>query len=222
MNSEPTRSIMTEYGISVNNKAGSIHKKLLLSGLGRSGTSAIASIFKNVGYYVGDVSKVTTNEDKDLQGLLKKVLYADIIAELGIRAEKYSLIAWKDPKLIGQSGLQLIKMLPNDWSVVLTSRDPLAIAMRLATQHGDDILNHLEQVYSAQTKLLTAINSIAPKSVFVMSYEKFIANPAMTIMGLLADINPDLLGNIDIYKVINNAMADKKKYLEHSESVKHR
>lgn len=213
---------MTEYGISVNNKIGTVHRKLLLSGLGRSGTSAIASVFKNIGYYVGEVGKVTTNEDKDLQGMLKKLLYNEIIAELEVRAKNYSLIAWKDPKLIGQTGLQLINMLPDDWSVVLTSRDPLAISMRLATQHGGDILSHMEQIYSAQTKLLTAINSITPKAVFVMSYEKFIANPGNTIMGLLADINPDLLGQIDIHQIISNTMTDKKRYVEHSESVKHR
>lgn len=220
MANEFLNSMMTEYGFSVGNVAGQTHTKLLVSGLGRSGTSAIGSILKHLGYYVGDVERVTTNEDKSLQNLLAKNLHDEIIEELNRRANTYPLIAWKDPKLIGSEGIKLIARLPNDWGIILTSRDPTSIAMRLSRQHGTNIAKNLEDVLSRQNKLLSAIALIRTKPVFVVSYEKLLANPEKTIMGLLIDINPNLLEQVDISKLWKSIRGDQAKYIAHSEKHK--
>jgi hypothetical protein len=106
------------------------HRSVLITGQGRSGTSAVASIFYNLGYYMPSACKLSTLEDEILRQYLSGGNIESIVAELSLRQSQHNLVAWKDPKLYKKYGRELIKLLGKDWVYVIIFRDPYAIAMR--------------------------------------------------------------------------------------------
>ncbi len=279
---------LTEYGFCLRRDSSQNYNRLLLSGLGRSGTSAVASLFKHAGYYIGKVDGVASNEDKLLrrmfkeigydrsinknlkrfggrslhawhgfgvigkaverlmfalsvvlsyagldnnkikavvsvdEGLLRAILrgseYDIVINELLLRSKEYSLLAWKDPKLIGKAGRMLIKKLPDDWAVVLSSRDPVAIAHRLAKQHGEDVVDAFSAVMERQLELLEVIKEVAPKTVFVVSYEKLVSAPEKVIASLMQSINPVVAESINPSDIWGEMMRDHVAYVAVADS----
>lgn len=189
------------------------HKKILITGQGRGGTSAIASIFYHLGYYMPDASQLASMEDRTLQNMLKKDDINGLIQELASRERDWNLVAWKEPKLFSGNGLKLVDSLNKDWTYIIVFRDPYAIAYRNNISMGADIDQALIHAANNNRKLAgfyEKTNNILP--CYLVSYEKLITKPDETLGKLLAYLGvsePHLV----LPELIEKLQQDKQRYL---------
>lgn len=154
------------------------HKKILITGLGRSGTSAVASIASQLGYFMPNVGNLATHEDEELRELLKNGDVAKIKAVLERRVAENEFVAWKDPKLFSVNGASLQRILDHDWLYVFVFRDPLCIAMRNNKSLNMDIDTALTSAVAMQQKMVKFYtNTVNKFPTYKFSYEKFMLSP---------------------------------------------
>jgi hypothetical protein len=153
-------------------------KKILVTGLGRSGTSAAASILFHFGYCLTESPQIRNHEDPHLRDLLKDGKVDEIVDILKARSAKNTHVAWKDPKIYGRSGPNLVGKLGDDWLVVVIYRDPIAIAMRRALSEQAEFSADLARVITGQKKLVEFADGVAKtRAVLYVSYEKMLTDP---------------------------------------------
>lgn len=189
------------------------YPKVLITGLGRSGTSAIASVFNSLGYYMPNAESHSNLEDLRLRDLLSKGYIDEIVLELSERTKMYDLVAWKDPKLYGEKGFQLNNKLDKDWLYILVFRDSYSIALRNNISIGQDLYDGLIKAAKSNLKLAEFYGLIKDKNpTYVISYEKFMMDPKSFLVSLL-----DFLGleskNEVVEKILNRALEDHNRYL---------
>jgi hypothetical protein len=158
--------------------------KVLICGLGRGGTSSVASLLYHVGFNLsGEDQPNTKFEDDELRELLLKSELTQLADRLESRAITYPLTAWKDPKLFASQGLELVRRLPIDWTVIAVFRDPVAIVARRVSMHELKFSEDMPKVIKATRKLhnFCAAAEKAGNEVIYVSYEKLMMDPLKTI-----------------------------------------
>lgn len=191
-----------------------IFNKILITGQGRSGTSAIASIFYHLGYFMPDALRLSTFEDEGLRRLLAAGNINAVIEELQKRESVHNFLAWKDPKLFGLHGEKLAGKLDADWLYVFVFRDPLSIALRNQMSRGLGLDNELRMAVKYNIKLVDFYLEIKKTNKFpcyLISYEKFILDTEGELTKLL-----DYLGmfdGVDISELASNVLSHKSRYL---------
>jgi hypothetical protein len=164
--------------------AGGPNRRVLVTGLGRGGTTAIASLLHWAGYNLsGDApTDLVYFEDERLRAFLLEGQVDQLEAELNARAERYPLVAWKDPKLYGARGAELLQRLPEDWMVIVVFRDPVAIARRRTVTDGVEFRESMPHVLRFMGKLSEFAEAAAKsRRVCYVSYEKLVTEPVSTI-----------------------------------------
>lgn len=197
------------------------YRKVLITGLGRTGTSSIASILRHAGFYLGNVELSPTREDPTLREMLAKGQIGEVRATLDKWDASHPLIAWKDPKLIGEHGRRLVHDLPADWAVIVTFRDPLATTMRLVSQHGGGLVERLTTAIRMQKKLLRMVGE-SQKTLLLVSYEKLMNHPEKVCRDLFNLLVPRIASNINVVELWEKAKVDQKLYLTEAEKTHHR
>lgn len=163
------------------------YNKVIITGLGRSGTSAVASIFKFLGYYMPSAGMLATNEDKVLRALLKDGNVAEFVQELNNRAAKNTFVAYKDPKIFGVLGEKVLDAIDNEWLCIIVFRDPVSIAMRNKKSLGVDFDQAFERAVNLQVKLFKFYKRIKQsKPIYLVSYEKLMTNKDAFLEELLS------------------------------------
>lgn len=203
---------ITDYGLRLRHRQDREYTKVLITGLGRSGTSAVASLAKHLDYFMGAIAGTTTDEDKVLQEMLLADRIDDILAELQDRATTHPRVAWKSPKLFAKAGRRLIDRLPDDWALVLTSRDPVLVASRHTREHGTNLIDNIFAVLNRQASLMSMLREIPRRTIFVVAYERLIAAPHLAIQQLVADLGPTLLQGLDADFVETKMAQDHRRY----------
>ena len=191
-------------------------KKVIITGPGRSGTSAIAAIFHHLGYFMPDALKLATFEDDHLRRLFNEGDNEAVIIELKKREALHDLIAWKDPKLFGAQGQELASMLNADWLYVFVFRDPLCIALRNNKSRDTEFDDELVSAVKSNVKLAEfylKVKNLHPT--YLISYEKFISDTEVELNALL--IHLGLVKKIDLEELANKVLSHKQRYLMHSE-----
>lgn len=191
---------------------GSIQKapysKVLITGLGRSGTSAIATLLYHLGYYLGDVSDSSTKEDRELRENLKNNNYEAIIDTLNDRSLMHELIAFKDPKIYSPSHQKLLASLSDEWLIVSVSRDPVAIAQRRVISEKISFEKALSETVDSQMKLMKFMLDVK-KSSIIISYEKFMSYPTQSTNELSKYIKID---STKLPEILSKVFMDQNKY----------
>ena len=190
-------------------------RKVLITGLGRSGTSAVASIFHHIGFFLGTEANAPIYEDILLRAALSEGRIEDILSSLSNDSERYPLFAWKDPKLFSDAVSKLIDSLNNDWLLVLVFRDPVAIALRRVYQENAAFLHYLDRAVHFQNKLARFANK-SNKPLLLISYEKLLTQPERVIKGILEFIDYKAEQNVDVIDVQNKIRIDKDNYKSHA------
>lgn len=150
-----------------------MYKKILITGLGRSGTSAIASIVKNLGYFLGENVSHSTGEDFDLRKLLSQGETDSVRSELYRRCEMHDLVAYKDPKLFSLHGEKLLSELTNDWLYIFVFRDIYSISKRNVKSIGANLDQSLISAAHHQTKLVNFYNKAKfSNPTYLVSFEQ--------------------------------------------------
>lgn len=159
--------------------------RVLITGVGRSGTTAVAAIFDRLGFHLGDSPVTHLHEDVALRRLLLQGDPAALAGELEAWSRRHPAVAWKDPKIYAAASASFMALLPEDWLVIGVLRDPLAVAQRRAFSDGAELLPTAHAVARFQLKLLGFLQA-ARHTVGLVSYERFIVDPEPTLASLLA------------------------------------
>jgi hypothetical protein len=190
-------------------------RKVLVAGIGRGGTTAVTSMLYHAGFNVsGEADPDKFFEDESLRRLLLTGEFGQLQGELDRRVEKYGRVAWKDPKLFRDAGMELVRQLPSDWIIIIVFRDPVAIVSRRVISDKVEFSQIMPKVVRLIRKLYDFGAEIAGlgRQVIYVSYEKIMTEPVESVLRICADLKLD----VDQERAANIAMrmqSDKVAYL---------
>lgn len=170
-------------------------RKILVTGLGRGGTSAIAALLFHAGFTLwGDgAGDEIYFEDGGLRKLLLAADYEGVEAELASRTEKHPLVAWKDPKLYSGHGLELVRRLPEDWIVIAVFRDPVAIVSRRVVTDQMSFEESMPRVMRFMRKFYNFLVEVEKsRKVIYISYEKLMTEPIASVRAMFQKLGAEL------------------------------
>jgi hypothetical protein len=158
--------------------------KALVTGLGRGGTTAVASMLYHAGFNLSGLGSPDSYfEDESLRSHLLGRDFARVEAELESRVARFGLVAWKDPKLYSEFGTGLLRSLAQDWTLIAVFRDPVAIVSRRVAADQVDFNGSMERVMRFMRKLQKfAAETEKSRKVIYVSYEKIMTEPIASIM----------------------------------------
>ena len=194
-------------------------RKILVTGMGRGGTSSVAAMLYHTGFNVcGRAEPLANFEDETLRPLLLNGQLEELQQELEARAERYPLVAWKDPKLYGDKGLELLRRLPDDWILLAVFRDPVAIVSRRMISDQVDFSESMPNVMKFLGKLHNFVAEVQKsRKVIYISYEKVVTEPVMTIRGVYSMLGAEL-DDVAAGQLWEQMQHSQKEYLKRSDS----
>ncbi len=154
---------------------------VVVSGVGRSGTSAVAKVLHTLGVPMGNTNNLAVHEDQDFLHALLFFDQARVIQLIGDRNEKYHRWGFKFPSLQNH-------LLPPQLSqfraphLILVMRDPVATANRAFS--SDTEVNSIVDAFLNVTRQVTDLVNFMQKvecPTLLISYEKLLAFPDQTI-----------------------------------------
>ena len=190
------RLLLEEFGIIVaqsmrdnpgtfilNDSAAGEQASVLVTGLGRSGTTMVSRVLSALGLFMGDKVSRGTNEDKEFRNIIKKSKMAEFKRLCRDRDERFDRWGFKYPA----ARHDLPKLVDSMRSprVVVTSRDPLATAIRAADATRADVLPTLEDGLRRTLRLMATVEKL-PCPVLLLSYEKALTRPRECVSTLAA------------------------------------
>ncbi len=107
---------------------------VLVTGLGRSGTTMVSRILSALGLFMGDRLSRSTNEDKEFRKIIKTGNMAEFEEHCRRRDERFDRWGFKFPA--ARHNLSELVLAMRSPRVVVTSRDPLATVLRVASVTG--------------------------------------------------------------------------------------
>jgi hypothetical protein len=214
---DPTRQDASAVSENVFGPQG--RRKVLVTGMGRGGTSSVAAMLHHTGFNVsGEAAPRANFEDEVLRPLLIDGRIDELRHVLEDRAARYPLVAWKDPKLHGDNGLELIRRLPDDWVLVAIFRDPVAIVSRRMVSDQVDFSQSMPSVMKFMGKLHNFVAEVQKlRKVIYVSYEKVVTEPVPTIRGIYTMLGADL-DEEAAAGLWARMQRSQKEYLLHSDS----
>jgi len=194
-------------------------RKVLVTGMGRGGTSSVAAMLHHTGFNVsGDAPPRANFEDEALRPLLIDGRIDELQRELEARSARHPLVAWKDPKLHGDNGLELIRRLPDDWVLLAIFRDPVAIVSRRMISDQVDFSQSMPSVMKFMGKLHNFVAEVQKsRKVIYVSYEKVVTEPVATIKGIYSMLGAELDDGAAA-ALWARMQRSQKEYLLHSDS----
>lgn len=192
-------------------------RKVLITGLGRSGTSAISSLLFHAGYFTGDMSNNVTREDIQLRNLFRNGDYNNVSNVLEQWSSTHYRVAWKEPKLYSKTGSSILRTISQDWLLIVIFRDPVAMTQRRVVSDAVSVLEGLKTVVYNQVKLVNFVME-ANRPTLLISYEKLIAYPRETVQRLLEYLDSEV-DNDSFELMLNQMYSDRDAYRLHANST---
>ena len=154
---------------------------IVVSGLGRSGTTMISKLLTAGGIHMGVSKADVIHEDVGISNLVETDQADRFKAEVQRRNERWSVWGFKRPLIVRKH--ELLSATLRNPRYIIIFRDPLAVAMRNTLSMGFTIAQGLE-IYSQQMVDVTrfVVESNRPK--LLLSYEKVIDNPKASIAAI--------------------------------------
>jgi hypothetical protein len=163
---------------------GARKRTLVVSGIARSGTSMIARVLSRAGVYMGENLDDVVFEDSAFALMLETGSYdpSALARVVSARNAAYPVWGFKRPHL-HQHGPDIVDSLRNP-RVVLTVRDPVAIAERNAIAEQYDAVGGLDAAVTDLRDMLAFANRLRCP-VLLVSYEKAVSMPEVFLDELL-------------------------------------
>ena len=154
---------------------------VVITGLGRSGTSMLAQTLQTAGVPIGNELAIGTYEDQVLTQFLRCNQRGELLRLIKERNSRHDQWGLKLPShLVLQA--KFLKLL-RDPVLVVIFRDSLAIAGRRSISRGDALLHELMRIQKESHRLIKQISSSRLPALLV-SYEKALLSPGSLIDGL--------------------------------------
>lgn len=195
--------------------------RVLVTGLGRSGTSAIGSLLHHCGYWMGEKDEINPRlrENVRLRKLIADRNYDEIHVLLEQWKGDHPKIGWKEPKLFLGKHRQFCESFSDDWLLIVVLRDPMAVSQRRMFVEGGSFLDTLLHVTAHQDWLCKYLLQ-RTKPTLVVSYEKFNQEPEASIGEIRDFLNTDDEADLSNATLWNRMHEDKLAYQEHARKKK--
>ena len=157
-------------------------RTLIVSGIGRSGTSMIAAILAGLGVLSRDRSYDVTLEDREFLHLLITRDLPGLAAAIAARNQTSPVWGFKIPSIHGYLEAEQLRLFRNP-HLLIVMRDPVGIGLRHAiSEHMDPTLSFLDAA-RGQYDLACFLEAAACPTLLV-SYEKGIRHPYRLVLTL--------------------------------------
>ncbi|WP_289043989.1 sulfotransferase [uncultured Aliiroseovarius sp.] len=171
---------------------------IVVSGLGRSGTSMLAKMIAAGGVPMGP-SNNPIHEDIGISTLIEDKKKWALRREISLRNKKYNVWGFKRPLIVRHHKL-LDSTLRNPRYVIIF-RDPLAFASRVKLSRGLTIRRGLK-MYRNQSEIIIDFVQKSESPILLLSYEKTLGNPEKAVdtlqrfCGIEMGRRPDMVNQI--------------------------
>jgi hypothetical protein len=171
----------------------------IVSGIGRGGTTLIASLLREAGLYLGDQVADIVHEDDEILHLLRSRAFDDLDALIARRNARGGPWGFKAPVVQGFFKPSDLARFRNP-HLICVFRDPVAIAVRSAMAEQEPVIPYVRESARSMAGLATfAERATCP--VLLLSYEKCLLFPATLVdtimrfcaLGIDADLRRRLL-----------------------------
>lgn len=160
--------------------------QVVVMGVPRSGTSAVAGVLRILGVYMGDRIKAYKHEDRDLF-MATPQQAAHVIAD---RDAHHGLWGWKDP-WIGRTVAEVAPYL-TDPRYIRVTRDRMAAAESDARRNPNNSVYYaLKRNAALESKMEAFLAGVDPRRVLRVRYEDLLAAPRTTVARIAAFIGVD-------------------------------
>lgn len=166
------------------------HTSVLVAGLGRSGTTMVSRVLSSLGLFMGERLSRGTNEDKDFRNVIKKGSLPDFERLCRDRDRRFDRWGFKYPA--ARHNLPELVGVMRSPRVIITSREPLATAMRTSIETEAEILPTFAEALRRMLRLLHTVEKLECP-VLLLSYEKALTRPrdCVTTIAAFCGINAD-------------------------------
>jgi len=147
---------------------------VLVTGLGRSGTTMVSRVLSALGLFMGERVSKGTNEDKDFRNIIKSGSLGKFKKLCRERDEQFKRWGFKYPA--ARHNLVELTAAMRSPRVVVTSRDPLATAIRTAAATKAEVMPTFDQALRRTLRLLASVQQLECP-VLLLSYEKALTRP---------------------------------------------
>lgn len=147
---------------------------IIVTGVGRSGTSMIARILIELGLELGTHLGVNSSEDIEIRTLVKDTNLPEFEKLCRARDQRWDKWGFKCPSY--RRVIPTFTPAVRNPRFIVTFRDVLAIALRNQISIGGDVLNNLQQSLNAYHHLIRQIEALTAPALLI-SYEKALQFP---------------------------------------------
>ncbi len=160
------------------------NKTFIISGIGRGGTSLVATVLQKAGLYLGEhLSKIVT-EDQEFHEILRSRNLSNLDALIARRNAAHASWGFKIPDLHVMMTYADLQRFRNP-HLVLIFRDPLAIAQRNVIAEHYNPISALRNSADALAMLARFV-TLTTCPALLISYEKALINPPEFVDSLAA------------------------------------
>jgi hypothetical protein len=159
-------------------------KTLLVLGIARGGTSAVAGALAQLGVFMGDLSAGPVFEDVHLSSKIESGTDQEIQELIADYNHCHDVWAYKRPRLLYH--IDHVHQFFRNPVYIVVFRDIFAAAQRTRISGGVDTLTSMKKLLGDSERILSFIDTNRPSFIMV-SYEKLLAYP-MEFVEQLAEI----------------------------------
>lgn len=166
---------LSNSGITILNEAASVGEMTIIAiGVPRSGTSMIGSVLHALGVFLGEKADLAVFEDTEIASAMERDDVDSLRALVADRNTRYSIWGFKRP--LAYRYLSRFMDVFRNPRIVVTFRDPAAIAKRNEISLSQPFFDVLKEAASATTDLVTNLKGF-PCPIMTVSYEKALEDP---------------------------------------------
>jgi hypothetical protein len=158
-------------------------RHLIVIGLGRSGTTACASVLSELGF-VCDTNGDPIMDSKRLRALRTRRKVEEFQEEMARWDRSGERWYWKDPKLRSPDFANALTNAPESVGYLFVFRDALNPAIRNHRLTNTSFIDSLERAARGNLGLVESVRRLQARKVVLMSYEKLLLHSDRTVRAL--------------------------------------
>lgn len=166
---------LVNNGVIVVRSPNTAPRTLIVTGPHRSGTSLVAAMLQRAGIFIGNETNDIVYEDEELDRILHSGDAAALRRIISERDAAYRIWGFKIPMLCRDLPREHLAWFTNP-HLIVTFRDPVAMAVRTAVSEYQDPIRSLRQAVADQNAVFAYIDTVDCPAL-LLSYEKALMMP---------------------------------------------
>lgn len=186
-------------------------RTIIMTGVARSGTSFIGSVFGNLGVPMArsETDVVSGHwENLALREALVERRYDDLQRMIGEFNSQYDVWAWKAPAI--RNDLKAILKYVRNPCFVFVFKEPLSVAMRkIERNHQEDFVKHFRRMFQAYSAMVEFAQE-TDRPCMLVSFDRSAKNTEDTVRNFARYAG---VSDYDMAEVIEKTRADGRNYV---------